>query len=197
MKKTIWLFGALLLVLSACKKDDNEFDFENVINYDGENNTAPFLPAGDHETAARFTATELSEYVGRELIEVSFYIFNIPQACTIKIYNQGDRDKPGTVVYSATVSNSLSPFSWNTHEIRTPVAINGDDLWISIAVTHDLALQSVGCDAGPADPNGDWLLLSTEQNWSTYRLLANESINWNTRGRGSAEGTLSGLMRRV
>ena len=184
MKKLLFLLGALALTLAACNNEDNEDNgpAENTISYDGPNATAPFLPTGIHELAARFTSQELTNYVGRELAEVSFFIANIPQTCTIKIYGEGTRDAPGALLYSATVSNSLAPFSWNYHRIQAPIEIGGDDLWISIAVTHSNDLQSVGCDAGPADPNGDLILLDGDGAWSTYRTLANESINWNIRG---------------
>ena len=185
MRKTLLLLSAVLLVLSACKKNDDN-TFENVLNYDGDNATAPFLPGGAHEAAARFTAAEVAEFVGRELIEVSFYISNLPQSCEIRIYDEGDRDAPGTLLYSASVSNSLSANSWNTHELVNPIAINGDDFWINIRVVPGGSQQSIGCDSGPADPNGDWILLSTGGSWETYRQLANESINWNIRGKVSA-----------
>ncbi len=186
MKKLLFLFTALALVLSACNNDDDDDNGPsgNTLSYDGPNATAPFLPTGLHELAARFTSQELTNYVGQDLAEVSFFLANIPQTCTIKIYGQGTRDAPGTLLYSATVSNSLAPFSWNNHRIQAPIEITGDDLWISIAVTHGGNLQSVGCDAGPADAggNGDRILLDGNGAWSDYRQLANESINWNIRG---------------
>jgi len=160
---------------------------ENTIHYDGPNQTAPVLPAGDYEAAARFTSTELSDYVGRKLIEVNFFMANLPQNCTIRIYDEGGANTPGNVLYSATVSNSLRPFSWNAHEIRNPIDITGKDLWISIGVTHSGTQQSIGCDDGPARSDGDWLYRDSEQQWSTYRQISGESINWNIRGRVTGE----------
>jgi len=184
MKKLLFLFSALALVLTACNNDDDDNGpgGANTINYDGPNATAPFLPTGIHELAARFTSQELTNFVGQDLVEVSFFIANLPQTCTIKIYGEGTRDAPGTLLYSATVSNSLAPFSWNNHRMQAPIAITGEDIWISVSVTHGNNLQSVGCDAGPADANGDLILLDGAGAWATYRQLASESINWNIRG---------------
>ena len=184
---TILIFTFIAVAFTACSEDENNFDLDNTLHYDGPNQTAPVLPAGEYEAAARFTSAELAEFVDRQLLEISFFIANLPESCTIKIYGEGSVDEPGNVMYSASVSGSLRPFSWNTHEIRNPIDITGKDIWISIAVTHASTQQSIGCDAGPAHPDGDWLYRDTEQNWSTYRQISGESINWNIRGRVTAD----------
>lgn len=186
-KWTVIFFAIAAIGFTACTEDEEGLGLENTIHYDGPNQTAPVLPAGDYEAAARFTSAELSDYVGRKLIEVNFFIANLPQNCTIRIYDEGDAGTPGNVLYSASVSNSLRPFSWNTHEIRNPIDITGEDLWIGVALTHTATQQSIGCDAGPAQTDGDWLYRDSDQLWSTYRQISGESINWNIRGRVTAE----------
>jgi hypothetical protein len=43
---------------------------------------------------------------------------------------------------------------------------------------------TIGCDAGPAVANGDWIVSSVDNDWKTYRDFTNAtvSINWNIRG---------------
>jgi hypothetical protein len=50
-------------------------------------------------------------------------------------------------------------------------------------VYHNDVLQSIGCDAGPAAPDGDWLYQDSDQEWQTFRQRTGESINWNIRGK--------------
>ncbi|NBC09496.1 MAG: hypothetical protein GVY26_20080, partial [Bacteroidetes bacterium] len=42
--------------------------------------------------------------------------------------------------------------------------------------------QSIGCDAGPNQSNGDWLYDSNDSQWLPYTDRTPESINWNIRG---------------
>lgn len=186
MKKVCFLLLALALALSACTKDENGFDIENTLHYDSGNQSAPNLPAGQHEAAARFGADKLASYTGRNLTEIYFFLASIPDECTVKIYGPGSSGQPGALLYSATVSKSLKSFDWNRHELRRPIPITGDDLWVSIALTHSTAQQSIGCDAGPANGNGDWLYQDLDQAWKTFQARTRtESINWNIRAKVS------------
>lgn len=182
MNRIALLFLAVSLTLIGCQEDEI-IDRENLLSYDGPNNTAPLLPIGEYEAAARFTSAELAQYVGQKLVEVSFFIGDLPRDCVVKIYDQGTPTTPGTLLYQASVSNSLNPRSWNNHEVRRPIDITGKDLWIAVNVYHNDVLQSIGCDAGPAIPDGDWLYEDSDQQWQTFQQRTGESINWNIRGR--------------
>lgn len=186
MKKAFSLALGMLLLLSACTKEENGFDIENTLHYDTGNQSAPNLPAGKHEAAARFGSDKLAAYTGRKLTEVYFFLAAIPDECTVKIYGPGSAGQPGALLYSATISKSLKAFDWNRHELRLPISIDGNDLWISIALTHSATQQSIGCDAGPANGNGDWLYQDLDQAWKTFQARTRtESINWNIRAKVS------------
>lgn len=184
MKKWTFLLLGLALALSACQEDEN-FDLENTLHYDGPNNTAPFLPGGEYEAAARFTSVEQADYVGGKLLEVSFFIADLPQSCIVKIYGEGTADTPGNLLHSVSMSGKLNPFSWNSYELSNPIDITGKDLWVSISFTHSASQQTIGCDAGPAAPDGDWLYQNDDQDWLSFRQRTGESINWNIRARVS------------
>lgn len=185
MQRFLLLFLGLSLIALSCNKDDG-LDLEtNTIHLDGPNQSAPNLLTGSYEAAVRFTSDELNAYAGKDLLEVYFFLAALPADCTVKIYGPGTSVKPGALLYSATISSSLKAFDWNRHELRKPIAITGDDLWISIAFTHPATQQSIGCDPGPAAPDGDWLFQSSDNTWRTFRDRTRESINWNIRGRVS------------
>lgn len=163
--------------------DDVVVDPDNVLSYDGENFSGPLLAAGKHELAARFLASQTSFFEGQQLTHVDFFMGpNFPAKCEVKIYGANNSVSPGVLLYSEDVTNDLKSQDWNRHELSTPLTIPLGDLWISIAVEHATSQQSVGCDAGPANPNGDWLFQSIDNNWERYLDRTSESVNWNIKG---------------
>ncbi len=181
MKKITCFFCLYLLLFAACK-DENTIDAD--LHYDGENVSAPLLDTGVWEAAARFPANVMTQFQGKNLEEVEFFILERPDKCVIHIYGEGDSNEPGTLLYSADMSNSINANSWNRHTISSPLAISETDLWISIEVTHNSLLASVGCDAGPAELNGDWTYSNGDNQWRTLNFRSSQQvdINWNIRG---------------
>ncbi len=172
----------LFLVLFSCNKDDDDLSLQDTLHYDGANFNAPVLQPGDYEAAARFTDFELNEFVGKNITEVIWYYAGLPTSTQINIYGEGTDSEPGgSVLYQANISGSLSPVSWNVHQVRNPVEITGDDIWVSIAFTHTGNTQSIGCDAGPAHIDGQWLYQSSTGEWERFIDIAGEDINWNIR----------------
>lgn len=182
MKSNFFLFALCLLLFGACNKNDDGVSLPDTLNLDGDNQSAPILPAGIYECAARFNAGLTSEYTGRKLEKVSFFMGEIPAACVVKIYDEGTDTEPGNLLYSADVRSGLSTINWNEHVLTDPIEITGKDLWISIRVAHNGDLQSVGCDAGPAVTDGDWLFQTSDNDWRTLRQRLPININWNIRG---------------
>jgi len=70
---------------------------------------------------------------------------------------------------------------WNSHVLPTPVSVPAGDLWVSLEFTHAAPLRVIGCDAGPAAPDGDWLYSSTDGTWLTFGQRFAGSVNWNIR----------------
>ena len=182
MKNSLLYLLAFALTLTACSEDEEPL--RSILHYDGDNQTAPFLDVGEHEAAARFTASQTATYQGQNLIEVEFYLLNIPSLCEVRVYGENADDEPGNLLYSADVTSSISANHWNTHTLSTPVEITGDDLWISIRLVHNSEINTIGCDFGPAQENGDWIISTSDNAWRTFRdVTSNQAnINWNIRG---------------
>ena len=178
MYKLLPFLLLVFLVTISCKDDDQELD--RIINYDARNNDAPFLPDGLFEAAVQFTSSQVEPYIGSELFAVEYYIYSIPVRCEIIIYDRNG-SQPGTVLYRQDVTNDLRSNSWNIHSLTIPVDIIGDGFWVSVAFDHTREQQTIGCDAGPANRNGDWLYDNLDDDWITYRDRVGESINWNIR----------------
>ena len=68
--------------------------------------------------------------------------------------------------------------NWETITLTTPVKITGEDIWVGYQFTQtDAGIYIPGTDAGPANPNGDFL--STGVGWS--HLSPGLDYNWNIR----------------
>lgn len=167
------------LGLTACEKDGSDV---TTLSHDSANVSGPLLTAGTHELAVQFTSNETAPLAGRALERVSFYLGPAPAKLELIVYGEGNDDEPGAQLYRIDLTNRLQPFDWNEHRLVSPVELTGEDLWLSIAVTHSENQQSVGCDAGPAEAGGDWLLHDDDGNWLTFRTRTGESVNWNIRG---------------
>ncbi len=177
----------LLFAFWSCEDDadDNtpqEPDIEQGFWYDGPNATAPLLPEGIYETAARFPASSLSVFDGQTLSAVHLYLLDRPFQMELRIYDEGIPSEPGDVIYSQTINrSSLSEDSWNRIELNNPFTITGEEIWISIKFEHGSSpIQSMGCDAGPRSPDGDRFF--AQNTWTNFNVFATgESINWNIR----------------
>jgi hypothetical protein len=144
------------------------------LNYDGENFDAIGLTAGgSFEVAARFLPAQTGPLTGGLLKWVRIYINDVPSPATLKIYGNGTATAPGALLHSQALT-SLSALAWNEITLSTPVAIDGLDLWVSYEVTHTAGTFPAGCDAGPANANGDWIFFS-----GTWQHLAALGLNYN------------------
>ncbi|MEM1119349.1 MAG: hypothetical protein AAGJ18_02815 [Bacteroidota bacterium] len=180
MKKIgIFLVG-LALFLVACGDDSRSI--ETSLRYDGDNFNAPLLEPGTFEAAARFPTNVTDNFMGQSLTQVSYYMASTPQQTTLKIYEGGSATVPGTLVYEASLTGTITQNAFNVHVLSEPLEITGEDLWLSISMRTNRPLQMIGCDPGPRDPNGDFLFRSIDNEWTTFQALSGESINWNIRG---------------
>jgi len=180
MKKITYLLLALTVLFVACNDDDDRVA-EITLNHDGENVTAPNLPADIYEAAAQFTIAETTPFIGQNLSEVTYYMYDAPLSTRLIIYG-GDGNQPGEVLYEQSLTGTITPNEWNSHVLSTPIEITGGGLWISLQLRHDGTQQSIGCDAGPTDGGGDWLFQDSDNVWRAFRQRTGESINWNIRG---------------
>jgi hypothetical protein len=174
--KYLLFFLSLGLLLSCGKDADNDFI---TLNYDGDNRTAPTLPAGFYEFAVRFPANVTRNVQGLNIEEVDFYLYDAPDNIAITISPDAN-GLPGEIAYSQGVG-TLSLNGWNNVPMNTPFALNGDAIWVGIQVQSAQTKQTVGCDAGPANPNGDWLYDDADEEFRTFRDRVGDSVNWNIR----------------
>jgi hypothetical protein len=186
MKNVMLLALLSLLAITACQDDEDDTGpnpSENELRYDGPNATGPLLEAGTHEAAVRFPANYLQDFQGRELEVINFFLGQLPAACEARVYEGSTaEDEPETMIYSFDLSTLVEAPSWNRLTLTNPIVIGEEDLWLSIVLTHDQEQQSIGCDTGPNQPNGDWLYKSTDGQWRPYTERTSESVNWNIRG---------------
>ena len=174
----VFLF-AICLVASSCKKDDNNTTTVT-INYDAANLSAPAFAAGTFRGAAKFPASYLAENVGGNLTAIDFYIRALPTDCKVQVYSKSDASME--LVYEANVQGSLSPNSWITHTLASPIAISSEDLWLAVEYTAGNT-GVLGCDPGPSAMNGDWYYDASVGTWDPLSDVTNIDINWNIRGK--------------
>ncbi|GAB4290185.1 MAG: hypothetical protein Kow0098_08580 [Ignavibacteriaceae bacterium] len=129
--------------------------WDDGVNFDAIGLTS----GGTFEVSARFPASITGTYSGYNLTQVEIYINDVPDNCTLKIYDQGTATSPGTLLHSEDVT-SATVSGWNIFTLSSPVAITGDDIWVGYEVTHAAGFFPAGVDAGPAVPDGDWIYLS-------------------------------------
>lgn len=153
------------------------------LNYDSSNQDAPSLAgATTYEGAIRIPKDDLGSAVNGTISEVYFYIQELPQSASLKIYSGSTGDTPATQIYAAVISSEIEADTWNTHTLRQAVSVPDDDIWISVTFAHTLDQRTLGCDVGPANPNGDWLYSNSTGEWTRLNTLSPAiSINWNIR----------------
>ena len=170
-----------LFTLSSCKEESNNPTFIT-LNLDGPNEDSPSLPPATYEAAVRFVSGSLQNYIDDRLVEVDFYVQEVPDACEVVIYRSNGGSEPFSTIHTANVISGLNANSWNTYVLTTPITISNEDIWIAIRFTHSNTARTIGCDPGPAVPNGDWLYDSNDTSWIPLSVRTPISINWNIRG---------------
>lgn len=116
--------------------------------------------------ATRWTPPEISELEGQSVKKVNIYINDLPESCTIKIW-QGDNESSLVQVYSETVT--VESQQWNEIILDEPVLINtSQELWIAYQVF---------------DPGEDFYPLGRDtllsKNWKGNLFTTGNSSDWN------------------
>jgi hypothetical protein len=166
---------------SSAASPQNPLDLVTV-HYDGEN---AGNSVGDGGTTfiggARFRASILGAYAGGELQSVQFFYAQDATGLALKIYDAGTPTAPGALLLSQALDlGSLTVGNWNEVALSTNIPISGNDLWVCLQVEDaTTAAFPFGVDAGPADPDGDWVNDSGAwQHLNDFGL----NYNWNIRG---------------
>jgi len=183
----VWMLAGMLLIAVSCNSEEQRFlepeIDENliVLSHDGPNVDAPLLPAQTYEAAVRFTSSEVGVAVGGRLKEIHFFIRIPPQNCEVRVYTSKGGNTPDRLIYQREVTRTISADAWNKHTLINPIPLNTDDLWIAVRFSHDTDQRTLGCDPGPANANGDWLLDESDGRWLPLRQRSSININWNIR----------------
>jgi hypothetical protein len=147
---------------------------EVILNYDGANFDAIGLTGGGtFLVAARYPSSMVGQYAGYVLSSVDVYINDAPSGATLKIWGAGTGTAPGTILHEQAFTSTAS--TWKTIELSNGVVLDGTDIWVGYEVTHGASQFPAGCDAGPANPNGDWISLDG----SVWEHLAGYGLNYN------------------
>ena len=172
MKKLYSLFVLLIWFISATSQTDT-------LHYDGVNTDAIGTGSNvDFEVAAHYTAAMVTPYTGGTITQVNIYIRDLPATDIIlKIYGSGS--VPGTPVYTQTLPLvNIVANSWNCITLTTPQTLTASDIWVAYAFNSNG--YTPGCDAGPNDPEGQWVYYSGS--WTPLTLLSSTlTFNWNIR----------------
>jgi len=161
-------------------------DDEVTLNYDDENNSAIgwTVAPTDAEVAARFLPDMTGPYAGMQLTSVFVFINDLGENFKLKVYGMGSDIEPGSLLVEQDFYPAAA--SWHLIELDEPITITGGDLWVGYSFTQQAEdLFVPGCDAGPNDPNGDWL--KTGIGWG--HLSSNPALpnNWNIRANLTGE----------
>jgi len=156
---------------------------EVILHYDGPNNGGVGFPnPAIFEVAARFPNSLTLPHAGMMLTKVDIYIFHTANCVfKIRIYGEGNEHEPGTLKHEQSIPGAF--IGWNTITLTDPVMITGEDLWIGYHVAQAVGgIFPVGCDAGPAHPDGRFLKVGV--GWTVSTL----NVNWNIRGSLTGNG---------
>jgi hypothetical protein len=151
------------------------------LHYDGDNssaigwNTVPVTVI----VAARFPNNLTLPWAGLNVTSVEVFVNDLnagSNAMKIKVYGMGNTYEPGILLGEQAFTPGGA--NWETVTLTTPIPVTGEDLWVGYEFTQtDAGIFIAGTDAGPADPNGDFL--STGVGWS--HLAPTLDYNWNIR----------------
>jgi hypothetical protein len=168
---------------SVVQNDPANLDEEIEVHYDGPNNDNG-VGAADATfiIAARFTSDELGAYVGNGITKVRVYIRDatVGNTGTLKLYAAGTSTEPGAEIYSQVVTTVEN--SWNEYVVSPYITVPNADLWVGLEATagSDGFQYWGGVDAGPNDPDGQWIYFSGA--WATLvDLNPALTVNWNIR----------------
>jgi hypothetical protein len=152
---------------------------DETLRYDDGVNSDAIGNASDQiwRVAARFPADMVQPFIGMELYQMDVYINDLSLSHTAQVYGMGSfiTPGPGTLLYEQDFDPDAA--SWNTITFDEPVIINGQNIWVGYMFDKPGGVYTPGCDAGPANPNGDWLSHGLALGWG--HLAPALDYNWN------------------
>lgn len=167
---------------------------DELLHYDGENvGGAIGSSGGDYEwrVAAMFPADIVAPYIGMEINQIHVFINDPGIAYTAQIYDMGSFNTPGPGDLIMEQDFTATPYGWNIIDLDTPVAIDGQNIWVGYWVSSTMNSYTPGTDEGPADPNGDWIAFGP--GWGHLSDNPDLNYNWNIRANLTGEPIIQWL----
>lgn len=157
------------------------------LNYDGENASSIQLTNPNQwRVAAHFPASMVEQYNGMYLTAVDVWINNPANDQKIQIYDMGSINLPGPGELIYEQQFFPNPGSWNTVVLVDPVYVSGRDIWVGYWMDSAGEVATPGVDAGPANPDGDWLAIGP--GWQHLSSNPELDANWNIRAQLTGDG---------
>lgn len=162
------------------------------LNYDTENFTA-IGTANDYEwrVAAMFPASMVQPFIGMEINEVSVFINDPAIEYKVQIYDMGSYNTPGPGDLLLEQAFTATAGAWNDITLDTPIKLDGSDIWVGYWLSAYGDTFVPGCDAGPADPNGDWM--ASGPGWGHLSDNPDLDYNWNIRANVTGDAIIQWL----
>ena len=170
-----------LFTFTACD-DDEPLPTDNILNLDGPNATGPELDQGTYEFAVRFDQNDYDAVDGTTLSGIQVFVGQRPASIRFLVSSDGaNGTEPGDILFDFDATADIEVQQFNQVNLSQTFPLD-QPLWLSVVVEHDQRQQSIGCDSGPRNADGDWFYRGDDQQWRTYADRTNESVNWNIRG---------------
>jgi M6 family metalloprotease-like protein len=123
-------------------------------------------------TVVRFTIDDLKNFVGSQLSQVRFYVYNTACKHTIQVWHPSELPDV-TPIISQPVTNSTTGIK--VVDLNTPLTIEaGKELWIGINYEMTPMAPVAASDQGPKIPNKNFIIIEGE--W--YDTSNNDDFNW-------------------
>ncbi len=171
-------FGQTNAQAANTKAVNNNAKGSYELHYDGENiDAVGLVEGGSFSHAARFPQVIVEPFITATLSDVKIYILDAATSSKLYVWGPGTDGSPGDVIVEQNVT--LTPNSWNTITLATPITLDGNDLWIGFNHTHDAGSFIAGIDGGPLNANGDFIE-APDGGWERLSDYGFTS-NWNIR----------------
>ncbi len=170
----------------------NLTDQDVILHYDGDYFTAIGSPVEyEYYVSSMFPHEMIRPYIGMIISSVEVYINDPVNEAKIQIYDMGTLYSTGPGELLLEQDFSAVAYGWNVVELITPITITGRDIWVGWSMSAPGNHYAPGCDAGPANENGDWI--SNGTGWSHLSTNPEMNYNWNIRANLSGSPAIQWL----
>ncbi len=162
------------------------------LHYDTENyNGIGRATDYEYRVAAMFPSDMVQPFIGMEIDEMSIWLYQDGIEYKAQIYDMGSYITPGPGDLLLEQAFTGTAGMWTDVTLDTPVKLDGSDIWVGYWLSAYGDTYVPGVDAGPADPNGDWI--ATGPGWSHLSDNPDLDYNWNIRANVTGDAIIQWL----